>query len=272
MAIQLGSTNFGSLYLGSTKVAEAYLGSVKVYPSGPNYNPLNLPAKTMRVVYIDNYTPSFRTGVTGVQVSSSPNVWDITYPYTIWNNGVLRLNNEYGGYGGKDKVLQVLGANTQGVTSMESLFEQCTNLTTVALFDTTAVTNMQQMFSACTALTSVPEFDTSAVTNMVNMFTDCQSLASCPTYNTHLVTRFDQMFYNCSALTAVPLFDVTSATNVSYMFYFCRAVESGSLALYNVLSAKTWENQNAYYNCFDSCGSNTTSGAAELAQIPSSWK
>ena len=79
------------------------------------------------------------------------------------------------------------------------------------------------------------------------------------------------MFFNGYALTAVPLFDVTSATNVSYMFSYCRAVEGGSLALYNALSAKTWSSRNDYYDCFRYCGADTTSGAAELAQIPARW-
>ena len=275
MSFNIGSTNFGQIYVGSTRIGEVYVGSVKVYPdSAPDpYNPLNLPAYTMRIVYIDNYTPSFRTGVTGVQVSASPNVWDVTYRYPIWNNGVLRLNNEYGAYGGKDKVLQVLGANTQGVTSMTELFRQCTSLTDIVLFDTNSVTDMSYMFTGCDDLTSVPLYVTSSVTNMYAMFSGCNSLETCPLFDTHLVTSFYEMFMNCTHLTAIPQLNIDSATTLRTMFDNCRLVETGITAFYQLGIARESSYERLDYQaCFRSCGVDTVTGSAELAQIPSSWK
>lgn len=237
------------------------------------YNPLDLPSYTMRVVYIDNYTPSFRSGVTGVQVSTSPNVWDVTYPYPTWDNGVLRLANEYGEYGGKDMVLEVLGANTRGVTSMESLFKMCTNLTDVVLFDTTGVTNMQGMFAGCTSLGLVPLYDTSSVTIMEAMFSGCSYLESCPIFDTHLVTRFYEMFMNCTRLNAIPLLNIDSATNLSTMFSNCRLVETGITDFYQLgLARESSYGRLEHYNCFDSCGVDTVTGSAELAQVSADWK
>ena len=102
------------------------------------------------------------------------------------------------------------------------------------------------MFYKCTSLTSVPLFDTSSVTNM------------------------DSMFYGCSYLTSVPLFDTSSVTIMSNMFYNCWNVQSGALALYQQASTKTTlpSHNRTFYNC----GTYTTTGAAELAQIPSDWK
>jgi len=48
-------------------------------------------------------------------------------------------------------------------------------------------------------------------------------------------------------------------------------VESGALALYQ--QASTQATPPAYHHyTFYRCGRDTTTGAAELAQIPSSWK
>jgi len=59
--------------------------------------------------------------------------------------------------------------------------------------------------------------------------------------------------------------------DMTYMFKGCVAVQSGSLALYQ--QASTQATPPVYHDdCFKNCGKNTTTGAAELAQIPSSWK
>jgi hypothetical protein len=55
------------------------------------------------------------------------------------------------------------------------------------------------------------------------------------------------------------------------MFYGCTAVESGALALYNQMAGQATPPGN-HARCFYNCGANTTTGAAELAQIPSDWK
>jgi len=54
-------------------------------------------------------------------------------------------------------------------------------------------------------------------------------------------------------------------------FYGCVNVESGALALYQQASTQTNPPTNNYQT-FTNCGSNTVTGVAELAQIPSSWK
>ena len=103
------------------------------------YNPLNLPPYTIRVLYRVGATPNFSKG-TGVQVSQSPNIWDLTYNNTVWE-GLLE---------DETLILEVLGANTSGVTNMSNMFKYCTSLTTAPLFDTSSVTNMSQMFDECT--------------------------------------------------------------------------------------------------------------------------
>ena len=69
----------------------------------------------------------------------------------------------------------------------------------------------------------------------------------------------------------LPLFDTTSLTNVINMFYECYYVDGGQLALYQQMSSQTNPPSN-HSGCFNSCGSSSTTGAAELAQIPIGWK
>lgn len=276
-----------------------------IYKRGA-YNPLNLPPFTLRVQYKPNVAPNVTKG-SRTQVSTSPNVWDITYEDSDWRN---LFSNE-------TDLWYVIGGNTLGVTSMINLFSNCTSLISVTLFDTFSVTNTSSMFYNCSYLTSVPLFDMSNVDTAIGMFDQCQHLESVPLFNlgnvlymtlmfagTHLttvpafdthsavlmnsmfegcryletvpifntatVTSFNSMFYRCQALQSVPLFDTSSATDTVAMFYKCRMVEEGALALYQQASSQT-NPPSEHGAMFEECGADTTNGAAELAQIPSSW-
>ena len=161
MSISLGSTTYGSIYLGSTKIGEAYLGSVKVYSSQ-----IVLPANTIRCKFASGYTPAI--GVTQTLVDSAENIWDIYMVGTRWGN-LFSTNTA---------LISVIAANTTGVIEMTSMFEDCSNLTTVSLFDTSSVGDMAAMFSRCSNLTSVPLFNTSSVTNMIHAFSGCYKVQS----------------------------------------------------------------------------------------------
>ena len=309
MSFHIGSTNFGQIYIGSTRIGEVYVGSVKVYPdSAPDpYNPLNLPPYTIRLLFNNGVTPTFAKG-TGVQVSSSPNVWDLTYENTDWS---VILKNQ-------DDLLEVLGANTTGVIFMGSAFYGCDALTKTTLFDTSTVTwtsymyygcevlenaplydlsnvvRAENMYAQCWGLTSIPAYDLSnavdtgymffncklvtnfptfnlaSCTTAVSMFGHCDSVTSISVLNTSHITNMNGMFSSCANLTQVPAIDASSATNVNYLLKDCFRVQSGSLALYNQLITQT----NPPYNhsdCFLNCGSYSQTGRDELAQIPQSW-
>lgn len=283
MSATLGDLNIGSMYAGSRKIAEAWLGNVKVYGAAAP-GPV-LPAYTIRLKYTEGVTPTFAYG-TATQVSTSPNVWDLTYesPYNAWNS--LLQNHT--------ALIEVLDANTTGITEMTNMFYGCTSLTAAPLFDTSSVITMSGMFSGCERLTTIPQFDTSSVTSMANMLKGCYSLTSVPLLNTANVRNMTDTFYECRSLTNIPLFDTSRVTSMSYTFYgctdlaaiplldtssvsdlgfaFCECVnvQSGALALYN--QASTQATPPSYYaGAFSLCGSQTVTGAAELAQIPASW-
>lgn len=240
MALQLGNTKIKEIYLGSTKIIEAYLGSNKIFSGVDPYNPLGLPPNTVRV-RTDNGQPPRRgpgavaTYETATLVPGTTDIYDVYKSGTNFTKLLIYSN-----------VVEVLGANTTGITNMSQMFDRCTDLPSIPLFDTSSVTDMSSMFERCLSLTSITLFDTSSVTNMNSMFCDC------------------------SSLTTIPLFNTSSVTNMDSMFSDCRKVQSGALALYRQASSQSTppsKHNRTFYNC----GRDTTTGAAELAQIPSSW-
>ena len=122
----------------------------------------------------------------------------------------------------------------EGVTSMNSMFEDCHSLTSLNLsnFDTSKITDMNHMFYSCRNLTllDISNFNTSKVTDMAYMFNYCRSLASIDvsSFNTSNVTNMYAMFEYCSNLTSLDLsnFDTSNATDMGYMFRYCSSLTS----------------------------------------------
>ena len=294
-----------SNYLTYNGVRVSFGGSTLSYIA--QLNPLNLPPYTIRLLFNNGVTPTFAKG-TGVQVSSSPNVWDLTYENTDWGSILYH----------QDDLLEVLGANTAGVTYMSGAFYGCSALTKTTLFDTSAVTwtdymysycevlenaplynlsnvvRAENMYAQCWRLTSIPAYDLSnavdtgsmffnckyvtnfptfnlaSCTTAVSMFSRCDSVTSISVLNTSHITNMHGMFAFCTNLTQVPAIDTSSATNVNNLLTDCFRVQSGSLALYNQLITQT-NPPYSHSGCFSNCGSYSQTGRDELAQIPTSW-
>jgi surface protein len=132
-------------------------------------------------------------------------------------------------------------------TNTQRMFEFCTTLQSVPLFNTVNVTNMLNMFISCTLLQSVPLFDTSNVTDMNQIFFSCRSLQSVPLFNTANVTNMNSMFANCNSLQSVPLFDTSNVTDMSQIFISCRSLQS--VPLFNT------SNVNTMQSMFSGCSS-----------------
>ena len=199
--------------------ATLYHNGIKIWPEGPDpYNPLNLPPNTVRVRTNDGLVPykssnDPATYETATLVEGTSDVYDVYKSGTDFYRFLQQSSN----------VIEVLGANTTGITNMSHMFAGCYSLTSVSLFDTSNVQTMLGMFDSCTAL------------------------------------------------TAVPLFNTYSVTQMSYMFDGCYNVETGALALYRRASTQA-NPPTSHTKTFRGCGVNTTTGAAELAQIPEDWK
>jgi surface protein len=108
-----------------------------------------------------------------------------------------------------------------GVTNFDGLFIDCTSLTTINninSWDTSAITTMNSMFANCTAFNQSLSFDTSAVTSMNGMFNGCSVFNSALTFNTLLVTDMGRMFRDATAFNQPLSFDTSAVTDMSQMF------------------------------------------------------
>lgn len=113
--------------------------------------------------------------------------------------------------------------------------------------------------------------NTHGVTDFTGTFYNCNNLIALPT-NVYFSDGIDFTNFaaGCTSIHTIPYYDLHSATDVDSIFGGCTNVESGALAMYNQLAA-LGSQITTHSNAFNNCGSNTVTGAAELAQIPSSW-
>ena len=270
------------------KYSGKWLSSNGSTPPVDPYNPLGLPPNTFRVRVNDGREPL------GIYNTATlvPGTTDI---YDVYRSGTNLERMFTGESLDSNNIVEVLGANTTGVTDISGLFKYCNNMTTVALFDTSSVTDIRSMFYRCSSLTNVPLFDTSNVTSFGTMFYNCASLASIPLFDTSNVTDMQSAFNGCRAITSfplldtgkvtnmrymfngcidlrtVPLLDTSSVTNMDNMFNGCIVVQSGALALYQQASTQTNPPTSHEYT-FKNCGIATQTGLAEYNQIPGDWK
>ncbi len=142
--------------------------------------------------------------------------------------------------------------NTEEVTSMASMFNGCSSLTSLNLskFDTGSVTSMNYMFYKCSKLTSLDlgSFDTSSTKTMKYMFANCSKMENVVLYSsaeipssfggpeipvcetefvTYNVTDLTSMFENCSSLNSFlfPGLTLEPTTTTTNMYKGCTAMQ-----------------------------------------------
>lgn len=190
-------------------------------------------------------------------------------------------------------VTEIVSADSSGVEDFGYMCYVCRNLTKVNLFDTSSATSVAGMFALCTSLPTVPLFDTSNVTNFGSMFWEAQSvtgvplfdtsngvdmsrflymtaITECPLFDTSNATSLDSFIGDCWNLVSIPDLDVSSCLDADWICVADAAVTGGALNLYNKLAAL--DPLPNHDQAFTNCGKDTVTGAAELAQIPDSWK
>ena len=205
----------------------------------------------------------------------STNQWDLYWPYSDWSE--LFKDFDAGTHEGGDyniETYKIIDAgDLSGVTNMRETFWG-SYITETCWFDTSNVTDMNSMFRGCSTLENIPSyFITRKVTDMGYMFDECERITEAPAMYTGNVTNMEFIFHGCLELRHVPLLDVNSLENFAYAFYGCTKVESGALDMYNAASQKIpAADTSKYEEAFRDCGIDTVTGAAELAQIPDSWK
>jgi len=127
------------------------------------------------------------------------------------------------------------------------------------------------MFGGCRLITEFPLYDFHNVTYAVGAFDVCESVQYMPDFNLSNAANISSICRYCRSLKQIPNFHLTdSLTSCGTAFWYAWDVESGILDMYNKLSGlgSVTEHSQTFYMC----GTHTTSGSAELAQIPSDWK
>jgi surface protein len=177
-----------------------------------------------------NTLPSFNAAFKYSYIVSDK---DGSYAYRILADDMDNLPTQIS-FKDKTALLSVEYLDISKLTSMQSMFQNCSSLTSLDLsdWDTSKVANMSHMFHDCTKLTSLDlsDWDTSNVTDMAAMFHNCSGLTSLDLsgFDTSDVTNISQMFQNCSRLTSLDLsdFDTSNVTNMSSMFNNCGGLTS----------------------------------------------
>lgn len=226
------------IYVGSTPASAVYYGNVKVWESTPALAP-----RSMRFDFkYDHFNPI--TDLTDLSADGliwthvAGDVYDFHYDNADW---------------GERTYLGVLGGlfNLYSYRQGSSIVSPMTQHQFDVLdMDLTGVTTVSRLFnSAWQALNIFSIRNASSVTNF-----------------SYFIGHNNRTIL----IPSLPLFDTSSATNVEYMCKNTKKVESGALALYTQMTNQTTP-PSSHMDCFTNCGALTVTGAAELAQIPTSW-
>jgi len=274
MGINLNGS-IGSLYLGSTKIVEAYLGSVKVF--GSSQPVIVLPAKTIRFKFSNtNYQPTTGSGSnntstigTWTVVNASQGIWDWYYNNTSWGSDARKFNLNSTTIGG---TVDILAGNLDGVTSTLRLFWGTSALpndglnTVSGIYNTTSLLDMGSMFEYCTGITSIALFDTSNVTSWYFTFARLANLTSLPLFNTSSCVDFNSALKECHSLTHIPALDFSSCNDANNLFLNSYMIDNAKHLFNEICMSPAGLNGNYNTNTFKLTGSNSEND--QRARIP----
>jgi hypothetical protein len=180
------------------------------------------------------------------------------------------LNQAISLFAGCSSLQSVNLFDTHTILSVASMFSHCSSIEYIPPFDFGNCTDMDTAFRACVSLKTLPSLNLSKAVTMKNTFEDCSSLTAIPSLNLSKVVYMQFAFNECTALTVIPTITVSVVDDCRGAFGGCHNVVSGALNMYNAFISQTTP-PTSYTSTFTYCGSDTTTGQAELAQIPTSW-
>ena len=177
------------------------------------------PASTSDVPWLANYA----TAITAVDTV------DIITPVSTayWFQGMTNLASA-----------DLSKLNTSITTDMNSLFYNCSNLSSIkgmGSWDVSNVKNLGWLVYGCSSLTSLDDlssWDTSACTNLKSMFYNCSNLSSIKgmgSWNVSEAQDMSYMLYGCSSLASIDdlsSWDTSACTDMRAIFYNCSNLSS----------------------------------------------
>ena len=165
--------------------------------------------------------------------------------------------------------LPISGLNTIGTLTTTSnlqytasMFQSCTTLEGMPLFDVSNVITSTAMFSGCTNLKaeSLPAFNFANVTTATTMFTGCYSLVSIPMTGFSKVTVATSMFNTANSITSLPALNFANATTLTTFATTCNSL--GNVAITGIRATTDFSNnlmgQSALETLFTNLGSPAT--------------
>lgn len=108
-------------------------------------------------------------------------------------------------------------------TDMSNMFDTCSFLKTVPLFDTNKCTIFTGMFRNCVLLNNIPLYDMSNAT-MANSMLEYMTITDIPQFNTVNLKMANSMFWSCTSLINVPLLNFSKVESLTTIFWNCIAL------------------------------------------------
>lgn len=159
------------------------------------------------------------------------------------------------------------------------MFWRCPKLKSVAYLDFSKATDVRALFEYDTELETIGHYDFSSVIEGDYAFYQCHKLRTFNDISCPNAERLSYMYYQNYAMTTLP--KVLSISNTAFngtatliegIYKECVNVSNGILDQYNIFKDYNFAYSGLHNQTFTDTGINTTTGAAELAQIPDDWK
>lgn len=147
-----------------------------------------------------------------------------------------------------NKVIEYISMYTTLMTSRESMFEGCSNLSNIGgTFDTSSVANLRRTFKGCSNLLNAFRLNCSSCTILEETFSGCSSLTDVVINSATLVTNASGLFDGCHRLDrALVASSLPALVNANNMYRDCWSLTSTALML--TLPAVT-SADGMYQNC-----------------------
>ncbi|WP_289035970.1 BspA family leucine-rich repeat surface protein, partial [uncultured Flavobacterium sp.] len=193
---------------------------------------------------VTNSTPS------GFQIFIPPNKPTITLHIKPENLASVVIFNE-------PRIIDVAQWGTAEWRSMQNAFLQCSNLNVTAtdIPDLSRVTTMRTMFAECTSLTgpaNIGSWDTSNVTNMIQVFSRATRFnQDISNWDTRNVTTMAYMFRGASAFNQnIGNWNTSNVTDMEAMFQFAQAFNQ-DIGSWNTANVTNMSNMFSYTMVFN---------------------
>lgn len=115
--------------------------------------------------------------------------------------------------------------DTENVTNMSYMFEQCLAIEYLPKLNTSKVTNMREVCNNCTKLTSIPDWDYTNVESLYQAFSGI-GITKIDSFENTYVTTGDRLFGYCKSLTEVGTIRLPNITNAGNILQGCTNLQT----------------------------------------------